>query len=106
MLRNLFKSLNLNKLALPSINSEIRTMHSSSLLSQKSKEKNQEEQDEFDMQLRSQDAKLRNLERLGMIKSSISWPQYNRIIYPPTEDGKPIKNPVKIFLYSILFFET
>ena len=35
----------------------------------------------------------KNLEQLGMIKSSMSWPQYNRIIYPPMPDGKPMRNP-------------
>lgn len=51
------------------------------------------EEDDFDVQ-RRESAKIKNLERLGSIKSHISWPQYNRIIYPPTEDGKPIRNPV------------
>ena len=37
---------------------------------------------------------LKNLERVGLAKYSWSWPQYNRIVYPPTEDGKPIKTPV------------
>lgn len=51
------------------------------------------EEDDFDIQ-RKQSAMLKNLERLGTIKNHISWPQYNRIIYPPNEDGKTIRNPV------------
>jgi hypothetical protein len=44
---------------------------------------------------------LRNLEKLGVIKPYMSWPQYNRIIYPPTEDGKSLKNPVnRVLLYQ------
>ncbi len=39
---------------------------------------------------------IKNLENLGLAKPYWSWPQYNRIIYPPTEDGKPLKNPVSI----------
>ena len=37
---------------------------------------------------------IRNLEKLGIAKPYWSWPQYNRVIYPPTEDGKPMINPV------------
>ena len=39
---------------------------------------------------------IKNLESLGLAKPYWSWPQYNRIIYPPTEDGKPLKNPVSL----------
>ena len=42
---------------------------------------------------------IRNLERIGKAKPTWSWPQYNRIVYPPSEDGEPIKNPVTIFLF-------
>ena len=45
---------------------------------------------------------IKNLERLGLAKKNWSWPQYNRVIYPPTEDGKPMINPVcNIFLIFI-----
>ncbi len=37
---------------------------------------------------------VKNLERVDIINKHMSWPQYNRIIYPPTEDGTPMKNPV------------
>jgi hypothetical protein len=43
---------------------------------------------------------IRNLEKLGLLKPHMSWPQYNRIIYPPTEDGKPMKNPVILTQYA------
>jgi hypothetical protein len=43
---------------------------------------------------------LRNLEKLGIIKPYMSWPQYNRIIYPPTEDGKLLKNPVCLLNFT------
>jgi hypothetical protein len=39
---------------------------------------------------------VKNLEQVGIINKHMSWPQYNRIIYPPTEDGTPMKNPVSI----------
>ena len=42
---------------------------------------------------------IESLERLGVAKSYWSWPQYNRVIYPPTEDGKPSKTPVKLMSY-------
>ena len=37
---------------------------------------------------------VKNLERVDIINKHMSWPQYNRIIYPPSEDGIPMKNPV------------
>lgn len=37
---------------------------------------------------------VKNLERVDIINKHMSWPQYNRIIYPPSEDGTPMKNPV------------
>ena len=40
--------------------------------------------------------KVRYMEKLGVLKPHISWPQYNRIIYPPNESGQVAKNPVKI----------
>jgi hypothetical protein len=39
--------------------------------------------------------KVKFLERFGMVKPHISWPQYNRIIYPPNETGEPVKRPVR-----------
>jgi len=46
---------------------------------------------------------IRNLEKIGLAKQSWSWPQYNRVIYPPTEDGKPMINPVSI-LFKFDYF--
>jgi len=37
---------------------------------------------------------VKNLERVDLINKHMSWPQYNRIIYPPNENGTPMKNPV------------
>ncbi|CAF0823141.1 unnamed protein product [Brachionus calyciflorus] len=93
MLRNLSKSLcyiqqNLvNKLCVATTGA----MHTSSIQFVNKKEQEGEE-DEFDKQ-RLASAKIRNLERLGTIKSHYSWPQYNRIIYPPAQNGQPIRNP-------------
>lgn len=39
--------------------------------------------------------KVKFLERFGLIKPNISWPQYNRIIYPPSENGELMRNPVR-----------
>ena len=49
--------------------------------------------DEFKYQ-NDESTGIRNLEKLGIAKPYWSWPQYNRVIYPPTEDGKPMINPV------------
>ena len=51
--------------------------------------------DEFKYQ-NDESSGIRNLEKLGMAKSYWSWPQYNRVIYPPNEDGKPMINPVGV----------
>jgi hypothetical protein len=50
-------------------------------------------EDEFKYQ-NDESTGIRNLEKLGIAKPYWSWPQYNRVIYPPTEDGKPMINPV------------
>lgn len=39
---------------------------------------------------------IKNLERLGLAKSNWSWPKYNRTVFPPSEDGVPLINPVRI----------
>ena len=44
---------------------------------------------------------VKNLEGIDAISKHLSWPQYNRIIYPPTEDGKPMKNPVRRHIFVI-----
>ena len=48
---------------------------------------------------------IKNLERIGLAKKAWSWPQYNRVIYPPTEDGKPMINPVRILFSHLIAFE-
>lgn len=97
MLKNLVKSLNLIQINKNLINPSVHKFSSSSYLSNKVGK--EEEKDEFDYQ-RQESAKVKNLERMGMIKSHISWPQYNRVIYPPSEDGVPLKNPVGTLLPS------
>lgn len=47
---------------------------------------------------------IKNLEKLGLAKSNWSWPKYNRTVFPPTEDGVPLINPVRTFLGRLLFF--
>ncbi len=43
---------------------------------------------------------IKNLEKLGIAKPHWSWPKYNRTIFPPTEDGVPLMNPVRSILFS------
>ena len=57
-----------------------------------SQAKNEPQQDEHEFQ-RDISSGIKNLEKLGIAKGYWSWPQYNRIIYPPAEDGKLLKNP-------------
>lgn len=52
-----------------------------------------DDEDEFNF-MKTSAGRARLLERFGVIKPDAKWPQYNRVIYPPTEDGKPTKNPV------------
>ena len=54
--------------------------------------KNEPQEDELEFQ-RDVSSGIKNMEKMGLAKGHWSWPQYNRIIYPPTEDGKPLKNP-------------
>lgn len=98
MLNNLIKSINILNQSIHQLNRAIPTVlfHTNATFFVNKQEKSLDE-DDFDLQ-RKESAKIKNLERLGSIKSHISWPQYNRIIYPPTEDGKPIRNPVIKFL--------
>lgn len=71
------------------------TTSSNILLASKNKnESNNDEDGDLNGYLKSNLAKAKNLERMGLIKPHASWPQYNRIIYPPSEDGKPTKTPV------------
>ena len=70
----------------------VSSIHTSSILGQgKSKAADDQEIPEFQEDLSSG---LKNLERVGLAKQKWSWPQYNRIVYPPTENGQPIRNPV------------
>lgn len=57
--------------------------------------------DEFEYQ-NDDSSGIRNLEKLGVAKSYWSWPQYNRTIYPPTDDGKPAITPVCTILLLII----
>lgn len=80
------------------------TTTSGSLLSRNSsnesgKKEEDEFEDVFDYQ-KSNAQKVKFLEHFGIIKDYAKWPKYNRIIYPPSEDGKLIKNPV----ISICFY--
>jgi hypothetical protein len=90
MLRNILncsKSLFKNK---PVNANKTNSLHSSALVLAKAKNL---DEDQFQYQ---QDASsgIRNLENLNLAKAHWSWPQYNRVIYPPSQDGKPLKNPV------------
>lgn len=85
---NLLKS-RLNVAITPQLTS---SFHSSACLKQQKNTKNEEEIEDFASDLSSG---LKNLERIGLVKSCWSWPKYNRTVYPPIEDGsEPIKNPV------------
>lgn len=100
MFFKLVKNINIAQQNLFQLNRVIPTVlfHTNAAFFVNNQEKTSEE-DDFDIQ-RKQSTVLKNLERLGSIKSHISWPQYNRIIYPPNEDGKTIRNPVnKIKFY-------
>ncbi len=57
-----------------------------------SQAKNESKEDELEFQ-QDVSSGIKNLEKMGMAKAYWSWPQYNRIIYPPAEDGVPLKNP-------------
>jgi hypothetical protein len=59
-----------------------------------SKKENSDESNEFQKETKS---KVQYLEQFGIIKKHASWPQYNRIIYPPCDEnnGTLVKNPVK-----------
>ena len=46
-------------------------------------------------------SKVKYLEQFGLVKSHISWPQYNRIIYPPSENGQ---DEVKPFVHHMRSF--
>jgi hypothetical protein len=46
---------------------------------------------------------IKNLEKLGIAKPHWSWPKYNRTIFPPTEDGVPLMNPVRFIFFSSVF---
>jgi large subunit ribosomal protein L22 len=41
---------------------------------------------------RYQRQNIKGLENLGVAKSNWSWPKYNRIVYPPQEEGEPKRN--------------
>lgn len=71
---------------------------SSLLLADRKKTNKKEEEDEDDVLgfNKSTASQSRLLERFGVVKPYAKWPQYNRVIYPPSSDGKPTKNPVII----------
>lgn len=68
----------------------------------KNKKKNVDDDDDGFGYLKSNAAKARLLERFGMVKPYAKWPQYNRVVYPPSSDGKPVKNPVNNLLNEII----
>ena len=98
ILRNLIKNLNTIQKKITQVNklAPLASIHTSSNKFVKKEEKTDD--DEFDI-AQKEKSKIRNLERLGVINNNISWPKYNRIIYPPTEDGKLIRNPVSLNSY-------
>ncbi len=53
---------------------------------------NQDEENELFQSDKS--SGIKNLEKLGIAKPHWSWPKYNRTIFPPSEDGVPLINPV------------
>jgi hypothetical protein len=93
-LNNFFKfnCINSNPKIISSTNLNLfNSIHTNNKILNASRNDDKIEQHEFQKDVSSG---LRNLEKLGVIKPYMSWPQYNRIIYPPSEDGKPLKNPV------------
>lgn len=61
----------------------------------KKNDRNEKDDDDDSFGYKNSDAyKVKMLEKLGLVKSYTKWPQYNRIIYPPSVDGSPTKNPV------------
>lgn len=78
------------------------TTNSPALLAKSSdSKKTEDEKDEDDVfgYSKSGPARARMLERFGIVKPYAKWPQYNRIVYEPTTDGKPAKNPVILFFF-------
>lgn len=69
------------------------------------KKTSKEVDDEFKYQ-NDDSSGIKNLEKLGLAKPSWSWPQYNRVIYPPTEDGKPSVTPVCLILNLRVLFSS
>lgn len=84
-----------------SLNAAQFSTNASRVLMAKVNKQETELDDDFNLQKTSA-GKVRFLEKLGIVKPHISWPQYNRIIYPPSEDGKPVKNPVSEPKFVIL----
>ncbi len=74
------------------------SIHTTSYNLDLSKSENKTDEMEFQKDVSSG---IRNLEKLGIIKPYMSWPQYNRIVYPPSNDGIPMKNPVFFLIFYI-----
>ena len=60
----------------------------------KNKKNDVDDDDDAFGYMKSNAAKARLLERFGMIKPYAKWPQYNRVVYPPSTDGNPVKTTV------------
>ena len=53
---------------------------------------------------KSNTARVKKLEQMGLVNKHTSWPKYNRIVYPPSEDGKSTKTPVSFKPTNLIYF--
>ncbi len=65
----------------------------------RAKKANEADEEDTSLYQKEYSNKARFLEQVGMVKPHISWPRYNRIIYPPSDTGEPIKNPVSLGIF-------